>query len=254
MPEDTDIAAQTCAYLAREVDLGLEFAPAPRPEAVAAIRTMQREGSERPVVEELSELVGDDEVRDASTLKVLRDVLGDCERCKLAGGRTNIVFGVGSSKAELMFVGEGPGRDEDEQGVPFIGRAGQLLTDIITKGMGLSRDDVYIANIVKCRPPKNRDPEPDEIVSCEPFLHRQIAIIRPRVIVTLGRLATQVLLKNRTPISKQRGQWHEYQGVPVMATYHPAYLLRTPSDKKVVWGDIKLVMERLAIPVPPGKS
>jgi DNA polymerase len=125
-----------------------------------------------------------------------------------------------------------------------------LLTDIITKGMGLRRDDVYIANVVKCRPPRNRNPEPDEIVACEPFLHRQISLIRPRVIVTLGKFATQVLLRSRTPISQVRGKWHDYQGVPLMPTFHPAYLLRNPSDKRVVWEDIKQVMTRLELPLP----
>jgi uracil-DNA glycosylase family 4 len=205
---------------------------------------------DRPVVRDLPELLVEVGVRGATSLDELRKVLGECERCKLYKGRTNIVFGVGNPQAELMFVGEGPGEEEDRQGIPFVGRAGGLLTDIITKGMGLQRRDIYIANVIKCRPPNNRNPQPDEIVACEPFLHRQIAIIRPRAIVTLGTFATQCLLKNRTPISKQRGRWHDYQGVPVMPTFHPAYLLRNPSDKRIVWQDIKLVMERLDLPLP----
>jgi DNA polymerase len=210
--------------------------------------------AERPAVRELPDLLVEPEVRSAASLDALRAVIGDCSRCKLCKGRTNIVFGVGSPTADLMFVGEGPGEDEDRQGIPFVGRAGMLLTDIITKGMGLARSDVYIANVVKCRPPQNRNPEPDEIVACEPFLHRQIALIRPRVIVTLGKFATQVLLRSRTPISHLRGKWHDYQGVPLMPTFHPAYLLRNPSDKRVVWEDIKQVMARLDLPVPSRPS
>lgn len=247
------------SWLERELDLGLEAVPA-RPAAgasggVAAIVSSpvaQFAGSreERPVVRELPEALIEPAVRGAASLEQLRDVIGDCNRCKLCSGRTNIVFGVGNANADLMFVGEGPGEDEDRQGLPFVGRAGVLLTDIITKGMGLRREDVYIANVVKCRPPNNRNPEPDEIVACEPFLHRQIALIRPRVLVTLGKFATQVLLRSRTPISKLRGQWHDYQGVPLMPTFHPAYLLRNPGDKRIVWEDIKQVMARLELPVP----
>jgi DNA polymerase len=204
-------------------------------------------------VVELAEELVEPAIRAAEDLDGLRAAIGECRRCKLCEGRTHIVFGVGSPSADLMFVGEGPGEEEDRQGIPFVGRAGSLLTDIITKGMGLRREDVYIANVVKCRPPNNRNPEPDEIVACEPFLHRQIALIRPRVIVTLGTFATQCLLKNRVPISKQRGKWHEYRGVPLLPTFHPAYLLRNPADKRVVWADIKLVMDRLGIPTPRGR-
>ena len=214
--------------------------------ATPAERTLT---AERPVIRELPESLVESAVRSADSLGVLREVIGDCTRCKLCKGRTNVVFGVGNPTADLMFVGEGPGEDEDRQGLPFVGRAGALLTDIITKGMGLRREDVYIANVVKCRPANNRNPEPDEIVACEPFLHRQIALIRPRVIVTLGKFASQVLLRSRTPISQLRGQWHDYQGVPLMATFHPAYLLRNPSDKRLVWEDIKQVMAHLNLPV-----
>jgi DNA polymerase len=180
-----------------------------------------------------------------STLEELRDAIGDCRRCKLWSGRTHLVFGVGNPKAEVMFVGEGPGRDEDLQGEPFVGRAGQLLTDIITKGMGLKRQDVYIANVVKCRPPENRNPEPDEIESCEPFLLRQIDIVKPRIIVGLGKFAVQTLLKTKVPIMRLRGVWHEYHGIKLMPTLHPAYLLRNPGDKKLVWEDIKKVIQEL---------
>jgi len=180
------------------------------------------------------------------SLTEIRADLGDCRRCKLHTGRTNIVFGVGNPDARLMFVGEGPGADEDEQGEPFVGRAGQLLTQII-KAMGLAREDVYIANVVKCRPPGNRNPEPDEIESCAPFLQAQIASIRPTVIVALGKFAAQTLLQTETPISRLRGQFHDFGGVAVMPTFHPSYLLRNPAAKREVWEDMKLVMQKLAI-------
>jgi DNA polymerase len=170
--------------------------------------------------------------------------LGDCTRCKLHRGRTNIVFGVGSPDTRLMFVGEGPGADEDEQGIPFVGRAGQLLTQII-KAMGFERDQVYIANVVKCRPPDNRNPEPDEIERCEPFLMRQIDIIKPAVIVALGKFAAQTLLRTTQPISRLRGQFHRIGDIRVMPTFHPSYLLRNPSAKREVWEDMKLVMAAL---------
>ncbi len=179
-------------------------------------------------------------------LPVIRADIGDCTRCKLHQGRTNIVFGVGSPEARLMFVGEGPGADEDEQGEPFVGRAGQLLTQII-KAMGLAREEVYIANVVKCRPPGNRNPEPDEIEQCSPFLHAQIAAIKPVVIVALGKFAAQTLLQTETPISRLRGQFHRMGDVDVMPTFHPSYLLRNPAAKREVWEDMKLVMKRLAV-------
>lgn len=181
----------------------------------------------------------------AASLQGLRAVIGDCRLCKLCAGRTNLVFGIGNPNARLMFVGEGPGRDEDLQGEPFVGRAGQLLTDIITKGMGLKREDVYIANVVKCRPPENRNPEPDEVAACEPFLKKQIELIHPEVIVALGKFAVQTLLQSKMPITKLRGHWHSYQGIKLMPTFHPAYLLRNPGDKRLVWDDIKKVIDAL---------
>lgn len=181
----------------------------------------------------------------ANSLDELREAIGDCRRCKLWPGRTHLVFGVGNPRAKLMFIGEGPGRDEDLQGEPFVGRAGQLLTDIITKGMGLKREDVYIANVVKCRPPDNRNPEPDEVASCEPFLRKQIDLVRPEIIVALGKFAVQSLLKSKAPITRVRGQWHSYHGIKLMPTFHPAYLLRNPGDKKLVWEDIKKVIKEL---------
>jgi DNA polymerase len=179
----------------------------------------------------------------------IRRELGECTRCKLAGGRTHLVFGVGSAAAELMFVGEGPGADEDQQGEPFVGKAGQLLTKMI-EAMGFRREDVYIANVVKCRPPGNRNPEPDEIEACEPFLRAQIAAIRPRVLVALGKFAAQTLLRDPTPISRLRGGWREYEGVRLMPTFHPAYLLRSPAEKGKAWEDLKLVVRELGRTLP----
>lgn len=178
------------------------------------------------------------------TLEEIRKELGECTRCRLCEGRTHIVFGVGNSKAELMFIGEGPGRDEDIQGEPFVGRAGQLLTKII-EAMGIKRSEVYIANCVKCRPPENRAPLPDEIATCIPFLHQQIESIQPKVIVCLGSVAFQALMQTDQKITRMRGQWLEYQGIKVMPTYHPAYLLRNPNEKRLVWEDMKKVRDYL---------
>jgi DNA polymerase len=180
----------------------------------------------------------------ADALAAIRADIGECTRCKLHPGRTHLVFGVGNPEARLMFVGEGPGADEDEQGIPFVGRAGQLLTQII-KAMGFERDDVYIANVVKCRPPGNRNPEPDEIEICEPFLLRQIEAIRPQVIVALGKFAAQTLLRSDVPITRLRGQFLKLRDIDVMPTFHPSYLLRNPAAKREVWEDMKQVMARL---------
>lgn len=180
-------------------------------------------------------------------LPALDQFLAGCTRCKLAPTRTNIVFGQGNPKAELMFVGEAPGRDEDEQGLAFVGRAGQLLTKII-EAIGRTREDVYIANVLKCRPPNNRNPERDEVETCKPFLNEQIRLIAPRVIVTLGTFAAQTLLETDEPISRMRGQWRTTRGVRVMPTFHPAFLLRSPDRKKDVWEDMKLVRDYLAAP------
>jgi DNA polymerase len=183
---------------------------------------------------------------DPAALEALRADLGDCQRCKLAGGRKNIVFGQGNPHARLMFVGEAPGADEDEQGLAFVGRAGQLLTDIIEKGLKIPRKDVFIANVLKCRPPQNRNPEPDEILACQPFLEKQIALIQPKVLVGLGKFAAQWLFKSMEPISRLRGRVGDYGGIKVVPTFHPAYLLRTPSAKKDVWEDMKVVRALLA--------
>jgi len=176
----------------------------------------------------------------------VREEIGDCQRCKLSKGRTNIVFGTGNPDARIMFIGEAPGKDEDLQGVPFVGEAGQLLTKLIEK-MGFKRDAVYIANIVKCRPPMNRDPEEDEILSCRAFLDKQIDVIAPEFIITLGRIALMTLMNNnKIRISASRGNFFEYKGIPVMPTFHPAYLLRNPKDKWLTWADVQKVMERMS--------
>jgi uracil-DNA glycosylase len=179
-------------------------------------------------------------------LQAVRDWVGDCQRCKLAGGRKTIVFGQGNPQARLMFVGEAPGADEDEQGLAFVGRAGQLLTDIIEKGLKMPRADVFIANVLKCRPPQNRNPEPDEILACQPFLEKQIALIRPKVLVGLGKFSAQWLFKSMEPIGRLRGRVGDYDGIKVIPTFHPAFLLRNPSAKKDVWEDMKVVLRLLA--------
>ena len=178
----------------------------------------------------------------------LRKEIGDCTRCRLCEKRTHLVFGVGSPRARLMFVGEGPGYEEDRQGIPFVGRAGQLLNRILA-AMGLRREDVYIANVVKCRPPENRTPLPDEMAVCSPFLMRQIEAIRPQVVVALGGVAVQNLLQSSAPISRLRGEFRNLpDGTLVMPTFHPAYLLRNPEKKKEVWEDMKKIMQQLALP------
>jgi len=177
-------------------------------------------------------------------LQAVRDEMGDCKRCGLCDGRTNIVFGTGDPKARLMFIGEAPGHDEDLKGEPFVGRAGQLLTKMI-EAMGFQRSDVYIANIVKCRPPENRYPEPDEVAQCIPFLYKQIDAIKPEIIVSLGNLATQTLLETKTGITVLHGIFRDYRGTKLMPTYHPAFLLRNPNMKKPCWEDLKKVIDAL---------
>ncbi len=179
------------------------------------------------------------------TLEEIRAELGQCRRCKLHAGAKNLVFGEGSPSARLMFIGEAPGAEEDLQGRPFVGAAGQVLNNLLNK-LGLQREEVYIANVVKSRPPGNRDPEPDEIEACLPFLKKQIAAIRPQVIVTLGKIATQALLGTKEPITKIRGQWQRYDHIRVMPTFHPSYLHRFPQERKKTWEDMQLVMEYLA--------
>ena len=184
------------------------------------------------------------------SLERIRADLGDCTRCRLHKTRTNIVFGVGNPKAELVFVGEGPGHDEDIQGEPFVGRAGKLLTQMI-EAMGLKRSDVYICNVVKCRPPENRLPEKDEISTCLPFLARQLAVINPKVVCCLGACSAQTLLETNQGISRFRGEWFDYRGSKLIATYHPAYLLRNPAAKGEVWKDLQKVMSFLGLQAKP---
>jgi DNA polymerase len=181
-----------------------------------------------------------------AALKMVREEIGECVRCRLHKGRKNIVFGVGNVNSDIMFVGEGPGADEDEQGEPFVGRAGQLLNNMIS-AMGLKRSDVYIANVVKCRPPGNRTPEKDESDVCGPFLQRQIEIIRPKVIVALGAVAAKYLLAINDSMANLRGRWYDYKGSKLAVTYHPAYLLRDPRQKKEAWKDLQMVMKYLGL-------
>ena len=188
--------------------------------------------------------VATDGIDAATALRAIRDDLGDCRRCRLCERRTQVVFGVGDPGARLMFIGEGPGADEDAQGEPFVGRAGQLLTKMI-EAMGLTRSQVYIANVVKCRPPENRTPLPDEVATCSPFLFRQIAAIGPRVIVCLGTPSAQAILGTRETITRLRGTFRDIGGYRVMPTFHPAYLLRNPASKREVWEDMKLVKKLL---------
>lgn len=178
------------------------------------------------------------------TLDAVRNELGDCQRCGLGSSRTELVYGIGNPNARLVLVGEAPGHEEDQKGEPFVGEAGRLL-DKILQAMGMQREDVYICNVLKCRPPNNRDPQPDEVATCEAFLVRQIAAIKPQVIIGLGRFAVHSLLKTKIPISRIRGEWQSYHGIPLMPTYHPAYLLRNPEGKRDVWEDMKEVMRRL---------
>jgi DNA polymerase len=183
-------------------------------------------------------------------LRLIREDIGDCTRCKLhQQGRKQIVFGVGNPNADLMFIGEAPGADEDAKGEPFVGRAGQLLNNMI-KAMGIDREDVYIANIIKCRPPGNRTPERDECETCSPFLMRQIATVKPKAIVALGAIAAKTLLAINAPMSELRGRWYDFRGTKLAVTYHPAFLLRDPRQKKEAWKDLQMVMKELGMPVP----
>jgi len=187
-------------------------------------------------------------------LAALAARVAECQRCPvLVASRTQTVFGVGSPTARLMFVGEAPGADEDRMGIPFVGRAGQLLTDMITKGMGMNRDDVYIANVVKSRPPENRNPLPDEIAHCLPFLEEQIAIIRPEYLCLLGKVAASALLDTAMPLGKLRGRWHRVRGIATIVTYHPAFLLRYPNFKKDTWNDLQMLMKAMGI-TPPARK
>ncbi|HSB73364.1 MAG TPA: uracil-DNA glycosylase [Candidatus Methylomirabilis sp.] len=216
-----EIVGQVRAYLAAQQELGVEHVEVRWPDA-----------PERPAAVP------------RPTLPQVREELGECTRCKLHTGRTQIVFGVGDPKAKLVFVGEAPGADEDAQGEPFVGRAGQLLTKII-QAMGMQREDVYICNIIKCRPPGNRTPETDEILACQPFLLKQLRAIGPQFICALGGPAAQTLLQTKEPISRLRGKFFDFHGIPLLPTFHPAYLLRNPHEKKTVWEDMKLLLQKM---------
>ena len=190
----------------------------------------------------------------SARLAAMADEVAACTRCPLlASTRTRTVFGTGSPTARLMFVGEAPGADEDRTGLPFVGRAGALLTDMITKGMGLTRDDVYIANVLKSRPPENRNPLPDEVANCLPFLERQIAIVRPEFLCVLGKVAASALLETALPLGKLRGRWHRFRAIPTVVTYHPAFLLRNPASKKEAWDDLQMLMKAMGL-TPPGRN
>ncbi len=254
-PDRATIVATLTDYVAQLREEGLDGLPASeRPPAVAQAVPQIARPQDRvtpavvaPPREMFSKYPG---LEKTESLEALREFIGDCRRCKLWGLRKNLVFGVGDPHAELMFIGEGPGAEEDARGEPFVGRAGQLLTDIIERGMGMKRAEVYICNVIKCRPPDNRNPEPDEVASCEPFMMRQIELVKPRVIVGLGTFAVQAVLKVKTPISRLRGNWHDVRGVRMMPTFHPAYLLRNPSDKRLVWQDVQQVLKELGRPIP----
>jgi DNA polymerase len=214
------------------------------PISFEAVKRVYREEKNDSRVIASSATPGVTKLKEAA-LKALREEIGDCERCKLSSGRKNIVFGEGSPDARLMFIGEGPGREEDLQARPFVGDAGMLLTRLIEK-MGFRREDVYIANIVKCRPPMNRDPEKDEIESCRGYVEKQIEIINPQVIISLGRISSQTLIGNPAlKMTSTRGRFFDYNGIPLMPTFHPAYLLRNPKDKWLTWSDAQKVLEKL---------
>ena len=220
------------------------------PLAAAAAATSAAPAGILPVVQAVSLFEALDRV-EGDTLELVRENLGECTRCRLHKQRNKIVFGVGNPRAELVFVGEGPGHDEDVQGLPFVGRAGKLLTQMI-EAMGLQREDVYICNVVKCRPPENRKPEDDEVATCSPYLYRQLDVIAPKAIVCLGGVAAQTLLKTKDPISRFRGNWFDFRNTKLLATYHPAYLLRNPNAKGEVWKDLQKVMAFLGL--QPKKS
>lgn len=246
-PAESAPAAMAAAAGAarRSPDAALSAAAAPkfpapvRPAAAPAPAVVVAPASLPSLFESLDRIADD-------TLPRIREDIGDCTRCKLHKGRTNIVYGVGNPKAELVFVGEGPGHDEDIKGEPFVGRAGKLLTQMI-EAMNLRREDVYIANVVKCRPPENRLPEKDEISTCSPYLLRQLDVIKPKVICALGSCAAQTLLQTTQGISKFRGEWFDFRGAKLIATYHPAYLLRNPPAKSEVWKDLQKVMALLGL-------
>lgn len=225
-------------FYRRPVEEGVELALQPVAETVP----IKAQASAPPII-------GDK----PSALKLIREDIGECTRCRLHKGRTNLVFGVGNVNADLMFVGEGPGADEDAKGEPFVGRAGQLLNNMIS-AMGIKREDVYIANVVKCRPPQNRTPERDECDTCSPFLMRQIDVIKPKAIVALGAVAAKNLLAVNDSMANLRGRWYDFRNTKLLVTYHPAYLLRDPRQKKETWKDLQMAMKYLGLNPPAAKN
>jgi DNA polymerase len=225
-------------------DLGPE--PIPDPESAPSPPSLPPGDAPSPLARSSAEPVDPANWGPAPSLEDVRGVLGDCQRCGLCEGRKNIVFGDGNPNADLLFVGEGPGEQEDLRGLPFVGRAGELLTQMIEKGLGISRQDVYICNVVKCRPPGNRDPLPTEVAACNPFLDGQIAAVAPKVIVSLGKPAASLLLGRNVAITRERGSWHTYRGIPLMLTLHPAFVLRryTEANRRAVWEDLKAALGR----------
>ncbi|MGA2582440.1 MAG: uracil-DNA glycosylase [Tepidisphaeraceae bacterium] len=248
MPRQSAIKQRAALWLRSELAMGLDSVrPAPvKPKEIEAPQT----DSEASATVHLAVLPNSEKLAALTALD--QNEVKPCTRCRLCESRTNTVFGEGDPDAKIFFIGEGPGENEDLQGRPFVGRAGELLNKMIA-GMGLRREQVYIANIVKCRPPGNRVPAPDEVETCTPYLVRQLEIIRPRVIVTLGLPAAKYMLDTRLGISKMRGQWHDWRGIKLMPTYHPAYLLRayTEENRQAVWSDLKQVMAEVGLPVPP---
>jgi uracil-DNA glycosylase len=238
--------AVTTSYVEETIEMSPSRTPAKVVAASTAVGVTAAASSPLAIVQDSSFFDSFQRVEGDSLERIREDIGPNCTRCKLHKGRTKIVFGVGNPKAELMFVGEGPGRDEDLKGEPFVGRAGKLLTQMI-EAMSLTREDVYIANVVKCRPPENRLPEKDEIATCSPFLLRQIDVIKPKVICCLGSCSSQTLLQTAQGISKFRGEWFDFRGAKLMGTYHPAYLLRNPAAKGEVWKDLQKVMAVLGL-------
>jgi len=247
--EIKDIFSHLKRLIMAHQEMGLEPPPIP----ACSFQGLALSSTQAKVVDEISsDIAYPDQPDYLDSLEALREYIGDCQRCKLKRGRKHLVFGEGSPNARLVFVGEGPGREEDLEGRPFVGEAGRLLTRII-KSMGLTREEVYICNVVKCRPPRNRDPEGDEIEACLPFLRQQLNIIRPEVICVLGRIAGQHLLRTDFKITKERGKWHSYRDIPVMPTYHPAFIVRNRQRERElkgqVWEDVKQIMMHLGLEV-----
>ena len=251
-PLDPQTKKQLAARVKYYKEMGIyDFYRRPVEEGVEL--TLQPVAETMPIKSQVSAaaspIVGDK----PSALKLIREDIGDCTRCRLHKGRTNLVFGVGNMNADLMFVGEGPGADEDAKGEPFVGRAGQLLNNMIS-AMGIKREDVYIANVVKCRPPQNRTPERDECDTCSPFLMRQIDVIKPKAIVALGAVAAKNLLAVNDSMANLRGRWYDFRNTKLLVTYHPAYLLRDPRQKKETWKDLQMAMKYLGLNPPAAKN